>query len=478
MRHIPDIHKLSNQEKHNLIRLLWSTVKKQEKQIEQLNRKVEGLEDRLAKNSSKPPTTEVFDKPSPKSRRHSNGKKKRIGGQRGHPGVTLKRTKNPDVITDYDPACCKSCKTSLANESRLKFDNRQAIDLPPLDLIVTEHRAHKKRCGKCGVVNKAEFPKDIKYAVQYGPKIKGLMVYMHHYQLLPFDRNRQFFEDIFKQKLSVATIQLAASHAFERLEKSEEHTKEILANEPLLHADETGFRVNKTIHWMHVASTKKLTHYGAHIKRGKEAVEKINILPKFKGVLVHDHLKSYFQYGNHNALCNAHHLRELTFIQERYKHKWAEKMEGLLIRIKTAVEAHFKQTGDPLPKERQQFYWTRYTNILYDGMRDECPRKPKLKKGPVGQTKARNLLERLRRFDKSTLAFMYNPSIPFDNNQAERDIRMMKVQQKISGCFRSGAGIERFCRIRGYISTARKQGISILTALQKAMQDQAILFDA
>jgi len=362
----------------------------------------------------------------------------------------------------------------------LDYEGRQVYDLPALDFKITEHRAYKKSCGNCGVITKADFPSDVTQSVQYGAKAKGLMVYMHQYQLLPFDRNREFFSDVFNQNISVATIISASEKSYVNLEVSENHIKQQLINGKLLHADETGFRVNKSLFWMHVASTSKLTFYASHKKRGGEAMNEIDLLTKFNGILVHDHLKSYFQYAGQHSLCNAHHLRELTFVQENYKHKWAEKIEKLLINIKHAVESHYEKTGDALPDKKLKRYWNRYVNILHEGSSDECPRNhgDGEKKGRVKQTTARNLLERLRKFDQCVLAFMYDPTIPFDNNQAERDIRMMKVQQKISGCFRTADGIKRFCRIRGYISTAKKQSVSVLGALQRAMKGQAILFNA
>lgn len=442
------------------------------------------LEERLSKNSnnsSKPPSSDGYNKPDPKSRRDKNKKKKKVGGQAGHKGSTLKQTENPKFITHHDPAYCWLCKDSLLNEARINFERRQVYDLPPLNFEMTEHRAHKKCCGNCGSITKANFPVDVTQSAQYGTKAKSLMVYMHQYQLLSFDRNRAFFSDVFSQNISVATITSATEVGYTKLESAENHIKQQLVNGRLLHVDETGFRVNKSLFWLHVASTNRLTFYASHKKRGGEAMSEIDLLTKFNGTLVHDHLKSYFQYAGHHSLCNAHHLRELTFVQENYKHKWAEKIEALLIKIKSTVESHYEKTGESLPDKKLHRYWNRYVNILCDGSSGECPRdfgNSDKKKRRVKQTTARNLLERLRKFDKCVLAFMYDPTIPFDNKQAERDIRMMKVQQKISGCFRTTLGIERFCRIRGYISTAKKQGVNVLQALQHAMQGHAMLFNA
>lgn len=455
----------------------------QAQRIEKLEAKIEGLENRLSKNSSnssKPPSSDGFNKPNPKSRRNKNKKKKKVGGQKGHIGKTLNQIPDPDFIEEYDPSHCWQCVHSLANEDRLTYESRQVFDLPPLDLDVTEHRAYKKCCRHCGATTKGQFPTEVTQPTQYGPKVKGLMIYMNQYQLLPFEREREFFFDIFKQSMSVGTIKAAIKSGFNHLAPAENHIKQQLIDASVLHSDETGFRVNKQSYWLHVNSTARLTFYAAHEKRGRIAMNDIGLLPAFKGKLVHDHLKSYFKFGASHSLCNAHHLRELTFVQERYQHQWAEKMETLLVQIKNAVEAHYADTCEPLPPDRLKRYRRRYMNILSQG-RKECPHNTENssgKRGRIKQTKARNLLDRLRQFNESTLAFMYDPEVPFDNNQAERDIRMMKVQQKISGCFRTTTGVNHFCRIRGYISTAKKQGVSVMHALQKAIQNQPIMFTA
>lgn len=472
----PDLTKLTEQQKDNLILLLFDY-------IERLEARVKELEERLSKNSSnssKPPSSDGYKKPDPKSLRNKNKKKKKVGGQVGHKGSTLKQTDNPKFIAHHDPAHCWLCKNSLLNKTRINYERRQVYDLPPLHFEVTEHRAYKKCCGHCGVITKANFPTDVTQSTQYGSKAKSLMIYMHQYQLLPFDRNREFFSDVFSQDISAATIASATEIGYTKLESSENHIKQQLINEKSLHVDETGFRVSKSLFWLHVASTNRLTFYASHKKRGSEAANEIDLLPKFNGILIHDHLKAYFQYAKQHSLCNAHHLRELTFVQENYKHKWAKEIEILLLNIKQAVELHYADTGNALSEKKLKRYRNRYMNILRRGD-VECPRNygdGEKRKAKVKQTTARNLLERLRRFNQSVLAFMYNPSVPFDNNQAERDLRMMKVQQKISGCFRTSDGIKRFCRIRGYISTAKKQGVNVLFALQQAMVGQAILFNA
>lgn len=450
----------------------------QAKLIVELQARVKALEDRLSKNSgnsSKPPSSEGFNKPSPKSQRNKRKQKKR-GGQRGHKGNTLKRSADPDIIIEHDPVHCQHCHNDLSQAKRLPVsDSRQVYALPPMDLAVTEHQRYSKFCQQCGVVNKAEYPEGVTNHVQYGPKVKSLLVYLNQYQLLPYDRCCELFSDLFEQSINVATLHRANQRCYVRLEGAEAQIKTQLQKGSSLHADETGFRVNKTLHWLHVGCTRELTYYAVHKKRGSIAMDAIGLLPGFGGTLVHDHLKSYFGYASRHGLCNAHHLRELTFVEV-----WPKKMARFLLRLKKLVEGHFAETGRALSEKAMGRFQKRYMRIL-DKAKLECPhnvREGKKKRGRVKQTKARLLLDRLRQYNRSVLAFMYDPRVAFDNNQAERDIRMTKVQQKISGCFRTVAGAEVFCRIRGYISTAKKQQMPVLKALQKAIQGQAIMFYA
>jgi transposase len=439
--------------------------------------RVKQLEDQIAKNSrnsSKPPSSDGYNKPNPRSRREK-GKRSR-GGQKGHIGTTLKRVKRPDNIIDHAALNCDECGNTLQDAKTISCERRQVFDIPLLKINVTEHRSHKKCCGRCGFVTAGEFPQEAYQAVQYGARIKSLMVYMSQYQLLPYARLKEFFKDLLGHTMSEGTLSNVNREAHKKLEKTEKRIMELLIKSSLLHADETGMRIDKQSHWLHVASTNKLTHYAVHEKRGSKAAEAIGLLPRFNGTLVHDHLKSYFKYGKGHSLCNAHHLRELTFIQERYQCKWAKEMEEFLLQTKKRVEDHYYEAGIPLTDKELKRLYNKYKKIIING-RSECPRAERTnnhKKGRKKETDARNLLNRLREFGGATLAFMFNPQIPFDNNQAERDIRMTKVKQKISGCFRSEIGAMIFCRVRGYISTMKKNGIGILDALYNVFTNKRI----
>lgn len=477
MDDLPDLTKLTDSEKNTLIILLWEQNQLLRQKVNQLEARVKQLEDRLSKNSSnssKPPSSDSYNKPDPKSRREK-GKRTR-GGQKGHFGTTLKRVKTPDHIIDHVASNCGRCGNSLRRAKEIDWEMRQVFDIPPLKIHVTEHRSHKRCCNQCGFITGGVFPPEAYQSAQYGARIKSLMVYMSQYQLLPYARLKEFFIDLFGQSISEGTLANTNQEMHNKLEKVEQKIRELLIKSAILHADETTTRIDKKSYWLHVASTKNLTHYDVHVKRGSEAVKAIGVLPRFNGTLVHDHLKSYFKYGKSHSLCNAHHLRELTFIQERYNCKWAKDMETFLLMTKKRVEDRYQETGQPLTEKELKRLYNKYKKIVSQG-RIECPRAEKnkiSKRGRVKESDARNLLNRLREFGGATLAFMFDPRVPFDNNQAERDIRMTKIKQKISGCFRSENGAKAFCRVRGYISTMKKNSVGILTALYNAFTNKKI----
>jgi transposase len=470
MDELPDLSKLTDAEKDQLLSLLWEQCRLLRAQIPQLETQIKGLKDRLSKNSqnsSKPPSSDHGSRPNPKSRRKNSGKK--AGGQKGHVGHRLNPTDTPDYIVEYSVNHCEHCGENLEKVAG-EYDRRQVFDIPILRVEVTEHRVQRKMCACCGYETQGDLPKSINQLTQYGHRIKALMVYMNQYQLLPFHRLNDFFKDVFHQRISVGTFVNAKQHAYKKLSLMEEQIRNLLKAGKKLHVDETSLRVMKQRNWLHVASTNQLTCYDIHTKRGTEALDEIGLLPDFKGILVHDHFKPYFHYGSGHSLCNAHHLRELTFVQEQENQQWAKKLEKLLLNLKHKVEIHYQKTLTRLPDRILRGTRSRYMGILYRG-RTECPAAiDEKKKGRQKQSTSRNLLERLRKFNQSVLAFMYDPALPFDNNQAERDIRMVKVQQKISGCYRSWQGIKAFCRIRGCLSTLRKNGLNLLTTLENAIQ--------
>lgn len=440
---------------------------------------IKRLKDLLAKNSrnsSKPPSTDGFkkEKPCPKSQREQSGK--HTGGQPGHEGHKLKRVEIPDEISLKKVVQCSHCQNNLSHVLAHDVKKRQIFDIPPMDLHVTEHQAEVKICPHCLKETCADFPEGLVQEAQYGHRIKALVTYLSQYQMIPYDRIQQFFEHRFDHIISEGTIDKMIEGGYNSLEEIETIIKAGLIQSVRLHHDETGLRVVSDLYWQHVASTEKLTHYAIHKKRGHEAIEATGILPHYEGTLVHDQFSPYAAYGKKHLFCNAHHLRELTFIEEQHHQEWARHMKDLLLAIKNQRDVLKTRGENAFPDYRLSAYLRCYDDIIMKGLwhpdnlpkiKDDGPTDKK-KQGINKQTKAKNLLDRLRHHKDEVLGFMYDFDAPFDNNLAERDLRMSKVKQKVSGCFRSEKGAKRFCRIRSYISTARKNGIQILDALEKA----------
>ena len=339
------------------------------------------------------------------------------------------------------------------------------VDVPPLlSLEVTEHRAQRKRCSGCGRSTTASFPTEVSATVGYGPRIKALTVYLMNYQLLPYECTSELLEDLFGEPAPGAgTLHSALRSCFEGLEDTEEAIKAGLSEaQEVAHFDETGLRVCEKGTWVHVASTTKLTHYAVHQKQGSEATKEIGILPSFRGVAVHDGLTAYGNYERcEHALCNAHHLRELTFVEEEHEQGWAGEMKALLLEIEEAASG-----GTQLAPETTGDFERRYQRVLKAGLAANPPPERTGKRGRPKQSKGKNLVDRLDGHREAVLRFMGDFRVPFDNNQAERDLRMVKVKQKVSGCLRTEEGAAAFLRIRGYISTVRKQGENVLAALE------------
>lgn len=474
MNTLPDLTYLTHEQKDELIKLLWEQnqlLRAQNETLQirvaELELKVKVLEDKLNKNSSnssKPPSSDGFSKPAPKSRRHKS--KKKSGGQKGHQGVTLQRKEMPDKIVVLAVNACEKCNSGKLSKAKIK-SSRQVFDIPPLKLEVTEYQIEEKQCQCCGHRTRAQYPEFAMQAVQYGPEIRSVMVYFHQYQLLPYERLAECFYDLFQQRLSQGTLYNTNVMAYEALTEVEEQIKEAIIKSKVVHADETNLRYKKAVLWLHVACNRYYTHYNIHEKRGKEGIDAAGILDKIKGTLVHDHFRAYFHYGEEHSLCNAHILRELTFLNEQHNCQWARVMERKLLKIKQWVEEHYEKFGTALDKKKLESIRRRYMNIIVSG-RKETPKRTSLAgvKGRIAQTPAWCLLERLRKHGEDVLRFMYDPTVPFDNNQAERDIRMAKVKQKISGCYRSEKGARIFCRIRSYISTMSKNELSIIDGLR------------
>lgn len=416
-----------------------------------------GRLNRNSRNSSKPPSSD------PNRKRESKAKgERKAGGQKGRDGVTLKKVDNPDEV---EVIKVDRRKYPRSKYKVVGYEARQVFDIK-ISRVVTEYRAEVVEDAKGNRIV-ASFPEGVTKAVQYGPDLKAHAVYMSQYQLIPYKRIQEYFEGQIGIPLSEGSIYNFNREAYESLESFDVRASEELAKSEVMHVDETSISKNGDRYWLHSASNSLWTYFFPHERRGTEAINSIGILPEFRGILCHDHLKSYYTYSNcTHALCNAHHLRELEGVwEDDNKQEWAKEMKALLKEINRATS----DAGGILGTDESEKYRQRYRTILQNAEAESPPpdeTNRKGKRGRVRRTKARNLLERLRKYEGDVLRFMDNKNVPFTNNLAENDIRMTKVQQKISGCFRSLEGAKIFCRIRSYLSTCRKQGVNLSRALQ------------
>jgi transposase len=431
---------------------------------------LEGQLQKNSRNSHKPPSGDGLKK-IPKVRKPSG---KKHGGQPGHEGNTLRLVDSPDTVTVHKVQRCQHCGKSLKSKKALKYERRQVFDLPPIQVQVSEHRAEIKACDRCGKLSIAEFPRDVRHKVQYGPRLKANAAYIKNYGLLSYQRAAELFEDLFGVALSAGTLVKMDREAAERLQEVNQRIKQRITDSAIVHFDETGLRIEGKLHWLHVAGTEELTYYLPHAKRGTEACDAMGILPNFRGKAVHDGWSSYFKYLCDHVLCNAHHLRELTFLYEQEGQRWAKRMMEFLLEVKGKRE---KSKGQRFASKTIRGFEQHYRKILTMGLEAHPPPLETVnrKRGRKKKSKAANLLDRLRRHEQATLAFMHDFAVPFNNNLGERDIRMMKVQQKISGTFRSFEGAVSFCSIRSYISTVKKQGMNVFSALQDIFSDKRLL---
>jgi transposase len=416
-----------------------------------------------SRNSSIPPSQDPHRKRGSKGVRGE--RKRKAGGQPGHKGETIERVANPDKVEELT---IDRRTLPRGHEYRRVADEvRQVIEMA-ITRQVIEYRAEVLEDER-GKQYRAKFPSDVTRPVQYGASVKAEAVYLATSQLLPVNRVQEFFRDQAGIELSGGTLHNFRQEAYARLASFEAVTRSRLIQAPIAYFDETGVNINGKLAWLHSASSECWTLYGVHHKRGKEGIDSLGVLPHFSGIACHDHWKAYFNYHEClHVLCNAHHTRELTGVIENEGHRWALEMKSLLEHIHRAVT----KAGGKLSSQAQATYRKHYRAILQKGAK-ECPaaKHPPHQRGRPKQSKARNLLDRLRAFEDETLRFITNSLVPFSNNQAERDIRMTKLQQKISGCFRSVEGAQIFCRIRGYLSTCIKHGCSATEALKTLFKD-------
>jgi len=458
---------LTDKEKiSNLLEEFRSFKKETAKIISDLQKEVYVLKEKLNKyenpknsgNSSIPPSQD----PNRQTRglRKKSGKK--AGGQPGRKGCKLMKSEHPDKIIFHNITTCECCETKLPQKGEIK--SRQIFDIPSIKIEVTEHRTITKICGNCGKKNKSSFPKELVQEAQYGNNIKAFTVYLQNYQMLPFARCSELIYDLTGHKISVGSLANFQAKCFENLKDFETRTKQTLLRSAILHADETGVRVNGKLGWFHVLSNEESSFFGYHPKRGKEAINDFDIIPLYNGNLVHDRFSPYFSYDCQHSLCNAHILRELQYLWESKSLKWARNLSNLLSGVHRKMK--FGKTYSDMD----------YQRILRDY---EKSIEPIIKKyNPIyTKTKEEKLAFALEKHKCLFLKFIKTKEVPFDNNQAERDLRMMKVKQKISGCFRNPEYAQYFARARSYISTLKKNNQEVLLNILNAFEEIAFLPD-
>ena len=445
--------------------------------VERLEKRIKELEFKLnmnSTNSSKPPSTD--NKLTKKKKLSNSTSKKKRGAQAGHKGKSLKMVATPDKTELLLPVSCSCCGSSLEDIDSLKYEKRQLFDLPDIKMQVTEYQAHTKECPHCHMQNKAQFPNNIKATTQYGDNLKSLVSYLNAYQMLPYERIAETIEDLTSHKIGVGTIYNFLNRYYEKLENFESSLKQSLLKEDILHGDETGVNIRSKLHWIHVASSSVMTYYMLHEKRGTIAMDAMEIIPSYEGILLHDHWRPYNRYTNcTHSYCNAHILRELNGITQKEQVVWSQDMHTLLTNMNIAVHKAKDSSKNSLSQAQINKFLKNYEKIITSANNYYPPpdKNQKKAKGRHKQEKGKNLLDRLSKYQDETLRFLSDFRVPFTNNLAERDLRMIKVKEKISGSFASFKGGEIFCRIRSYISTLKKNNIAVLAGLRDALDDKA-----
>jgi transposase len=455
-------------EENRLLKALVADLLPLKEELAQAKARIKELEERLAKDSrtsSKPPSSDGLARLPRRSRRPSG---KQPGGQTGHPGHTLTLVEQPDEVVCHRPSVCRQCGQDLSAVAGRVVERRQVLDLPAMRLLVHEHQLEAIDCPHCHTSSLGSFPAAVSAPVQYGPHVQALAVYLHQGQLLPTARTCEALAALCGCPLSEATLLQWSELAAQRLAPTVERIADLIAASRLQYADETGIRVYGMLHWLHVNSTRWLTHLAWHEARGRQALDEIGIWPRFAGRGMHDRFASYDGYDCAHSICGAHLLRDCAAIAQQEGQDWAAEMHDFLLDLHDTCDEWRLLEFQAVPAIERDDWVARYFEILAAGYAAQPPPTASAvgsSKGRPKQSPAKNLLDALLVRAEQVLALLDDLSIPFTNNQAERDLRWAKVQQKISGTFRSATGVTAFCHLRSYLSTMQKQGHSLLAAL-------------
>ena len=443
--------------------------------IARLEARVTDLEVRLKanpRNSSMPPSAEGLGKP-PANRAERRKAKRKPGKQPGDEGHHLAQVPDPDEVILHRPARCPACEGELGGAEILDVETRQVFEVPRTRAHVTEHQLLKVRCS-CGCATKATAPPEATAPACYGPGVRALAVYLSVYQHVPYERLAEIFCDLLHMPVSVGAIKTMVGEAGSGLGLFLDVVTGLLRDAPAVHFDETGGRVEGSLHWIHVASTSLYTLLMCHKRRGTVAMDHMGVIAEMAGVAIHDGWKPYRSYEVVHALCNAHHLRELTGVVDTLGQEWATEMIDLLLDAKEAVESAVARGAEHLDGSTLHSIRIRYGKLIAAGW-NLNPKHVRGRPWGPARKKAVNLLERLDTHRHDVLRFTVDFAVPFDNNQGERDIRMVKLQQKISGSWRTKVGADNFCAVRSYVSTMKKHGYDVLAGLRQLFEGQVWL---
>ena len=452
-----DRKQLLSLEKEQLVNIIFAVVEK----VEILTARVEELEARLntnSGNSSKPPSQDGYAKPTPKSLREPSGKKP--GGQKGHKGNGLKLEREPDETIEHKAEVCQKCGAYIGDVACVCVATSNVIDFE-IEVKIVAHRQMETACPNCGYSNKGEMPQEASHSMAYGSGLRAFVVLLSNYVCVGMKKISNILGDVFRICISAGTVKNINSAFAENSKPILREIKERAVNSPIIHADESGMSVNGANWWLHNASTPELTYMTAHQKRGADGIDDNGVLTGYTGVVVHDFWSPYFKYDCIHAMCCAHLLRELNWVDENTKQTWAAKMRTLLCKMKIVKEDYIEADRVELSRYYITKFAREYAEIISLGDM-ETPHNPFSRK----QSKSRNLLERFIDYKDEITLFAHDFNVPFDNNQAERDIRNVKVKQKVSGTFRSQEGLKNYADTYSVIGTATKQGLSVFKTLK------------
>ena len=452
-------------EKEEIISILFAIIEQQAKKISELEARL----NQNSKNSSKPPSSDGYSKAQPSSLRKPSGKKP--GGQKGHEGSGFTQTGPPDQYVLHEPEACKQCPNyATCESSRHTMETRYEVDIQ-INTVTTAHQTLWVKCPENGSVLTGIFPERINSTMQYGVNLGALAVSLNTVGAVSINRIHEILSCVFGVPISVGTISSMVNNCAENVACTVETIKDTIIAEPLIQSDETGIRVDGKTMWAHTASTETFTYISVQPKRGQEGIDAAGVLPNYRGTVIHDCWAAYFLYAFlRHGLCNAHLLRELIAVQENTRQAWAQSLMDLLLGMKSTKEELLARGVLEAPASMKEIYSLGYDAIMAEALElNPVPAKDPAKKGKPKRGKTGALVDRLILRKEQYLLFFSDFSVPFDNNLSERDIRMFKVKQKVSGCFRTLTGIIQYANIMSYIGTARKQGIPAFWAIKEAM---------